>query len=138
LLYLDPGRVHVTGGVTFNTLTGSSSTPTVTNTLSASGDVLRGRVITRFDRRFEIRNFVNTSQGQIRSAVVQSGRFSNTPVFHLYGMGDYNHPPVPSLYEQNIWLTSTVNRTSRRHDRRQGHQQRPGKRGLSPAVSLSR
>jgi hypothetical protein len=41
-------------------------------------------------------------------------------------MGDYNHPPVPSLYEQNIWLTSTVNRTSRRHDRRQGHQQRPG------------
>lgn len=114
LLYLDPGRVQVSGGVTLNTLTGSSSTPTVTNTLSASGDVLRGRVITRFNRHFEIRGFVNTSKGQIWSSVVQSGSFSNTQVFHLFGLGDHSEPPVNRLYEQNLWLNSTVNRTSRR------------------------
>lgn len=113
LLYLDPGRVHVTGGVTLNTLTGSSSIPTVTNTLSASGDVLQGRVTTLFNRSFEIRGFVNTSHGQIRSAVTQSGRFSNIQVFHLYGLGVNNEMPVSRMYEQNIWLNSTIDRTSR-------------------------
>ncbi len=113
LLYLDPGSVHVTGGVTLNTLTTSSAVPTVTNTLSASGDVLQGRVITHFNRDFEIMGFVNTSHGQIRSTVIQSGRFSNTQVFNLYGSGDPDEPLVPRLYEQNLWLTSTTNRTSR-------------------------
>jgi hypothetical protein len=113
LLYLDRGRVHVTGGVTLNTLTGSSSMPTVTNTLSASGEAVQGSVVTQFNRDFEIRGFVNTSHGQISSSVTQSGRFSNTQVFRLYGSGDPNEPSVPRLYEQDIWLTSTINRTSR-------------------------
>jgi hypothetical protein len=112
LLYLDPGSVHVAGAVTLNTLTGSSSIPTVTNTLSASGDALQGSVITHFNRDFTITGFVNTSQGQIRSTVTQSGRFSNTQLFHLYGLADPDVSLVPRLYEQNLWLTSTTNRTS--------------------------
>lgn len=114
LLYLDPGRALVVGGVTLNTLAGSSATPTVNSTLSASGDVLRGRVTTRLDRDFEIRGFVNTSHGQVHSSVAESQRFSNTQVFLLRGLADPDESSVPRLYEQNIWLSSTVHRTSRR------------------------
>lgn len=110
LLYLDHGSAHVTGAVTLNTLTDGVPTPVVTNSLSASGNVLEGNVGTEVNRQFEIHGFVNTSHGRINSVVKEKVKFSNFQGFHLDGLV---YEELES-YWQNVWLQSTVDRHSRR------------------------
>jgi hypothetical protein len=110
LLYLDHGSTHVTGAVTFNTLAAGVPTPTVTNSLAASGGILQGQINTQVNRDFEIRGFVNTSGGRIDAKVTQSGTFSNLQDLRLEGLV---YAELHS-YRQNVSLVSTVDRRSRR------------------------
>ncbi|MGN2254913.1 hypothetical protein ACFWZ4_16185 [Frateuria sp. GZRe12] len=115
LLYLDPDRTLVTGGVTMNTLAGSQAAPTYTSTLTDVGEGVQGTIRTRQSRQFEIRGFVNTSKGRVDSSVRQSSAFDNTQDFDIRGP----HRPFPGetvnkLYEQVVTLDSSTDRTSRR------------------------
>jgi len=110
LLYLDHHKAHVTGAVIFNSLAAGAPPLTVTNTLAEAGGVLQGQLVTRAQRHFEIRGFVNASGGRIDSVVSETGKFRDTQAFRLNGL---TYETLHS-YRQNVWLDSTVERMSRR------------------------
>jgi hypothetical protein len=112
LLYLDPGAIGVTGAVTLNTLATQSGAPTTTNTLQQNGGAITGNITTNQQRDFEIRGFVITSEGRIDSVVHQTSQFSNTQAFDLNSVPLVYNTSSNELYDQNIWLTSTVQQTS--------------------------
>ncbi|UGB44630.1 hypothetical protein LQ772_11585 [Frateuria edaphi] len=113
LVYLDPQRAQVTGAVTLNTLATESGTPRYTNTLQRIGDTIVGDIHTRQQRDFEIRGFVNTSQGRIDSRVYQTGSFASTQAIRVKGpyTGVFT---ADKAYRQDLSLSSTVQQTSRR------------------------
>ncbi|HET6807113.1 MAG TPA: peptide-N4-asparagine amidase [Frateuria sp.] len=113
LVYLDPQRTQVTGAVTLNTLTTGSGAPHYSNTLRRIGDTIVGDIHTRQQREFEIRGFVNTSQGRIDSRVHQTGAFASTQVLRV--QGPYGGIFIADkAYRQDLSLSSTVQQTSRR------------------------
>lgn len=114
LLYLDRGRAHVSGAVTTNTLAGSMAAPRWTSTLTLTGETTRGKIVTQQQRSFEIRGFVNTSRGRIETSLTQASHFDNTQAFDLEGPQQPIYVIVDKLYEQNLKLDSTTDRTVRR------------------------
>lgn len=110
LLYLDRGRAVVPGAVTRNTLAPLPATPSVSNTLARTGDIVQGTVTTRLQREFVIQGYVDTSRGRIYSTVAQTSRFANRQDLRVDGL-TY---PAWHGYRQNIALQSTVGRVSRR------------------------
>lgn len=121
LLYLDPHKSQVTGTVTLNTLATENGAATETDTLKQTGETIRGDIKTKEHRNFEIRGFVDTSQGRVDSRVDQTDDFISTQAFHLEGP---QYPPVPAeadagvptnkLYDEHILLTDSVQQTSTR------------------------
>jgi hypothetical protein len=121
LLYLDPHQSQVTGAVTVNTLANENGAATDVDTLKAVGEATVGDITTQQHRNFEIRGFVNTSQGRVESSVAQIDDFINTQHYHLEGP---QYPPLPpsddegvptnKLYEEHVWLTDSVQQTSTR------------------------
>src|SRR3984957_6684488 len=75
LLFLDPGRKHVTGQLTKNTLTAPS--PVVTEKLNGTSTVT-GTIGVVSDRNFTISGFVNTSHGKVDTSVSERQNFSST------------------------------------------------------------
>lgn len=110
LVYEDKGSTTVTGAVTLNTLAGSTSTPTVTDTLQAAGDSASGQIATGLDRSFTIQGFVNTSSGRVDSIVQQTSHFQNTQDFYLDGL----QYPNFREYRQHVQLASQTKQHSRR------------------------
>jgi hypothetical protein len=108
LMYLDKGRTHVPGAVTGNTLAGQPSTPIVQDGLALSGDTLQGDIVTSLQRQYTITGYVDTSHGRIRSVVWQNSRFVNTQSILIVNGNEYD-------YTQNVRLSSTVDRISRRY-----------------------
>lgn len=110
LVYQDKGSTSVSGAVTLNTLAGTSSSPTVTNTIQSSGDSTSGEVTTGLDRNFIIQGYVNTSAGRVDSSVQQTSHFQNTQDFYLDGLTFPNYRE----YRQHIQLASQTQQHSRR------------------------
>lgn len=110
MVYRDPHSSNVSGAVTINTLAGSPGTPTVTDTITNSGDTASGQITTGLDRDFRIHGYVNTSSGRVDSNVRQTSHFQNTQVFYMDGLvgPDYRE------YQQHLWLDSQTQQHSRR------------------------
>lgn len=113
LLYLDRGRVQVTGAVTRNTLATENGAPTDINTLHRSGDTISGDIKTVDLRDYVIQGFVDTSRGRIYSSAWQTNVFTTTQDFHLVGP-QRPDDEADKLYSQNVWLNSDVRQASRR------------------------
>jgi len=75
LLFLDPGKKHVTGQLTKNTLTAPS--PVVTEKLQGTSTVT-GTIGVVSDRNFTISGFLNTSHGKVETTVSERQNFSST------------------------------------------------------------
>ncbi|KGQ20574.1 Peptide-N(4)-(N-acetyl-beta-glucosaminyl)asparagine amidase [Lysobacter dokdonensis DS-58] len=121
LLYLDRGRAIVPGAVTRNTLV--ESTPTVTDTLSQTTDMvgsnvnhhLTGQVVTRSVRSFRIDGYVDTSRGRITSSVIQRNYFLDTNIYDVTSFEDIGpFDDYDADFGQKVRLTSSVDSTSRR------------------------
>jgi hypothetical protein len=113
LVYLDRQRTQVTGAVTLNTLATGNGAPIYSNTLQRVGDEIVGDIHTRQQRDFEIRGFVNTSQGRIDSRVRQTGRFTSTQAIRVKGPSNGVFT-ADKAYRQDLSLASAVEQTSRR------------------------
>lgn len=116
LLYLDRQRPQVTGAVTLNTLATQNGRPSDINTLTQTGNSVRGDIRLQQHRDYVIQGFVDTSSGRIDSSVHQTGDFSSLQKYHLEGQGlplEYN-TPIEKLYVEDVWLTNSAVQTSRR------------------------
>ncbi|HZH43119.1 MAG TPA: peptide-N4-asparagine amidase [Lysobacter sp.] len=117
LLYLDRGRVQVTGAVTRNTLAAQPAAPNVRNELRRVEETVDGRIITTARRDYVIEGYVDTSRGRIHSRVWQSSRFANTQTFRVSGHDPATlwwDDPYKHDYLQTVRLSSTLDRGSRR------------------------
>ena len=74
---------------------------------------LAGTVTTRARRDFRIEGYVDTSRGRIRSAVIQSNRFTNAVTWDVTGPQILNQDYEGSFL-QRVRLASNVDRTSYR------------------------
>src|SRR5271170_3976351 len=86
LLYTDPWKEKVTGGILSNDLSAQPS-PTVTAdiTTGASGNAT-GTVTVGSTRQFVISGYVNTSHGRVVTTVNQSLSFLSTQTFNVGGL----------------------------------------------------
>ena len=99
LLYTDPWKAKVTGGILSNDLSAQPS-PTVTAdiTTGASGNAT-GTVTVGSTRQFVISGYVNTSHGRVVTTVNQSLNFLSTQTFNVGGLTDV----------QDLTQSTTVN-----------------------------
>ena len=99
LLYTDPYKTKVTGGILSNNLA-AAPTPTVTQniTTGTKGNVT-GTVTVASARQFAISGYVNTSHGRVTTTVEQSLNFENAQTFNVAGLTDV----------QDLTQTTTVN-----------------------------
>ena len=94
LLFRDPGVAQVSGALLQNTL-GSPLPPVIDNRLIlASGEDPKGDLLTRNDRSFVIRGYVQGSQGREDLSVQQTMHFENTQHF------DSNEGGVVNNFQQ--------------------------------------
>jgi hypothetical protein len=84
LVYQDPHRKQVTGGLLSNTLASQPPTPTIGSTLTqdASGNVT-GAVTTNLSRHFVIQGYADTSHGRVTTTVDQTVGFADTQTFDI-------------------------------------------------------
>jgi hypothetical protein len=84
LVYQDPHRKQVTGGLLSNTLASQPPTPTIGSTLTqdASGNVT-GAVTTNLSRHFVILGYADTSHGRVTTTVDQTVGFADTQTFDI-------------------------------------------------------
>jgi hypothetical protein len=122
ILYTDHARAIVPGAVTGNTL--GPASPAETNTLAQTNFTctwdstrlchrLTGTVTTRARRDFRIDGYVDTSRGRIRSAVIQSNRFTNAVTWDVTGPDTF-FDEYDGSFQQGVRLASNVDRTSYR------------------------
>jgi hypothetical protein len=99
LLYTDPWKAKVTGGILSNDLAGQP-TPTVTEDLTtgADGNTI-GTVTVSSARQFVISGYVNTSHGRVVTTVNQSLSFLSAQTFNVSGLTDI----------QDLTQSTTVN-----------------------------
>ena len=99
LLYTDPWKAKVTGGILSNDLA-AQPVPTVTEniTTDASGNST-GTVTVASARQFAISGYVNTSHGRVVTTVNQSLNFLSTQNFNVGGLTDI----------QDLTQSTTVN-----------------------------
>ena len=101
LLYLDPTTPQITGAVTENTLTTPS--PVVTENINVQSTSTKGTVDVDSNRSFKISGYIQTSQGQITTAVSQAVNFSSKQFFNINS----------SEYVQNIYQGSSLTSQTR-------------------------
>lgn len=82
LIYRDPMRQKVRGGLLRNTLTAAPS-PVVHAPLTDAGGALRGPVSVTSHRRFTIAGYVLTSAGKVTTTLTQTADFSNVQTFDM-------------------------------------------------------
>ena len=99
LLYTDPYKTKVTGGILSNNLA-AAPTPTVTQniTTGTNGNVT-GTVTVASARQFSISGYVNTSHGRVTTTVQQTLNFENSQTFNVAGLTDV----------QDLTQSTTVN-----------------------------
>jgi hypothetical protein len=99
LLYTDPWKAKVTGGLLSNDLAAQPS-PTVTENLTTAtnGNTI-GTVDVTSARQFTISGYVNTSHGRVVTTVNQSLRFLSAQTFNVNGLTDI----------QDLTQSTTVN-----------------------------
>ncbi|MEI7035492.1 peptide-N4-asparagine amidase [Fulvimonas yonginensis] len=112
LVYLDHGKKHLNGAVTYNSLSRTRPDPAIESNFGQDGGVLTGHIETRFGRDFKICGYVDTSHGRIRTDVSQQSLFRNVQTFRVYE-SPYGSA-TQSTYEEDVALMSTVQTTSRR------------------------
>ena len=100
LLYTDPYKTQVTGGILADNLA-AAPTPTVTQTITpgTNGSKTTGTVTVASTRQFAISGYVNTSHGRVVTTVEQSLNFENSQTFNVGGLTDV----------QDLTQTTTVN-----------------------------
>ena len=117
LLYLDKGRSVVTGALTRNTLASLPTMPTISHTLTQSGDTVEGDINTLLRREYRIEGYVDTSHGRIQTNLYQVSRFANTQHLKVVGPNPFDLPRgqiYSQDYLQTVRLSNTVDRVSRR------------------------
>lgn len=110
VIYQDKRSTRVGGAVTLNTLASSGLSPTLTDTLAESNDLVQGNIVTSLDRQYQITGYVNTSRGRVDTSINQSSRFLNVQAIVLDGLIWPNN----RLYSQHLQLTSTTEQHSTR------------------------
>ncbi len=105
LVFTDPGKHKVTGGILSNNL--AVPNPVVTENIEAdpAGTTFTGTISVASNRSFTISGYVNTSHGRVVTTVEQSVHWLNNQQFDV----------SPTTDIQNVQQTSTVDsRTSTR------------------------
>jgi hypothetical protein len=88
LLYTDPWKAKVTGGILSNDLA-AQPTPTVEENITTGTDGnATGTVTVGSARQFAISGYVNTSHGRVVTTVNQSLNFLSTQTFNVGGLTD--------------------------------------------------
>ncbi len=85
-LFLDHGGSSVSGAVTRNTL--AAPAPVVTSSITQTGGVATGTVLTTSQHDYTISGTALTSHGLVTTTVAQVGRFSNSQSFDVSGTVD--------------------------------------------------
>ena len=100
LLYTDPYKTQVTGGILVDNLA-AAPVPTVTQKITpgTNGSKTTGTVTVASARQFAISGYVNTSHGRVVTTVEQTLNFENSQTFNVGGLTD----------EQDLTQTTTVN-----------------------------
>ena len=111
LVYQDHGSTQVTGALTKNTLT-ALPTPKITENLTMVQGQPRGFVTVTSGRRFTVKGYVNTSHGQVTTAIEQAINFSNRQYFKI----------TNTVYIQNITQQTNISSTTTVHDTAGTHQ----------------
>jgi len=99
LLYTDPYKTKVTGGILSNNLA-AEPVPTITQnvTTGTTGNVT-GTVTVASARQFSVSGYVETSHGRVETTVEQSLNFENSQTFNVGGLTDV----------QDLTQSTTVN-----------------------------
>lgn len=99
LLYTDPWKAKVTGGILSNNLAADPSPTNQENLTTNSNGNTVGTVSTDAARQFAISGYVNTSHGRVVTTVNQTMHFLSTQTFNVNGLMDI----------QDLTQSTTVN-----------------------------
>lgn len=99
LLYTDPLKAKVTGGILSNNLV-AEPTPSIKEKITTGSDgSAKGTVTVGSTRQFSISGYVNTSHGRVVTTVSQSMQFLSAQTFNVGGVNDV----------QDLTQSTTVN-----------------------------
>lgn len=88
LLYTDPWKAKVTGGILSNNLAAAPSPNVIQNITTAANGHAVGTVTVTSGRQFTISGYVNTSHGRVVTTVEQGMDFQNAQTFNVLGNYD--------------------------------------------------
>jgi hypothetical protein len=82
LLYTDPWKAKVTGGILSNNLA-AEPTPSIKENIASNNGVSTGTVTVGSSRQFTISGYVNTSHGRVTTTVNQTMNFLSAQTFNV-------------------------------------------------------
>lgn len=91
LLFTDPWKAKLTGGILSNNLSAEPVPNVVENIATGSDGNTTGTVTVNSARQFIISGYVNTSHGRVVTTVSQTLNFQNAQTFNVGGLTDVQH-----------------------------------------------